>query len=269
MLASRCAALEATTPDHPTAILNSDHTIQCRCGRLQGTLSRDARFTRLSCYCRDCQAYAHALGSPDLILDDLGGTDIVATLQQYVTFAKGTDSLACLSLSERGLLRWYASCCNTPIGNTARDPKLSYVGVVHTCLGASSTSLDAVFGPARMPVNTKHARGKLRSNVLSTLVSAARIIRPVLWARACGTWKRSAFFRSNDFKPVVPPRVLSPAERERARAMPSDRALERTARKSWLCVPHSVSRAAMDKDQKEAAAAALMALKHAKHGSTA
>jgi Family of unknown function (DUF6151) len=217
MLASRCAALEATTPDHPTAILNSDHTIQCRCGRLQGTLSRDARFTRLSCYCRDCQAYAHALGSPDLILDDLGGTDIVATLQQYVTFAKGTDSLACLSLSERGLLRWYASCCNTPIGNTARDPKLSYVGVVHTCLGASSTSLDAVFGPARMPVNTKHARGKLRSNVLSTLVSAARIIRPVLWARACGTWKRSAFFRSNDFKPVGPPRVLSPAERERAR----------------------------------------------------
>ena len=93
----------------------------------------------MSCYCRDCQAFAHALGNPGAILDKLGGTDIVATLQQYVTFTKGTEALACLSLSERGLLRWYANCCNTPIANTARNPKLSYVGLVHTCLARAIT----------------------------------------------------------------------------------------------------------------------------------
>ena len=82
----------------------------------------------MTCYCRDCQAYAHALGNAGAILDDLGGTDIVASLQQHVMLSQGTDALACLSLSDKGLLRWYASCCNTPIANTARNHKLSERG---------------------------------------------------------------------------------------------------------------------------------------------
>lgn len=96
--------------------------IQCRCGYLQGSLSGAAGVTPLSCHCRDCQAYAHALGHPERVLHELGGTDVVTTLQQHLSFTKGKDALACISLSEQGPLRWYTSCCNTPIGNTASDP---------------------------------------------------------------------------------------------------------------------------------------------------
>jgi hypothetical protein len=190
--------------------------IQCKCGHLQGSLSSAAGVTRLRCYCRDCQAYAHALDNAERVLNELGGTDVVTTLQQHLSLTKGAESLACLSLSEQGILRWYASCCNTPIGNTARDPKLSYVALVHTCLSESVATLDAKFGAARVDVNTKHAKGKVKSSAMSALFSTARIIASVLRARANGTWKHSPFFRPGSFKPVATPRVLSAEERKLA-----------------------------------------------------
>jgi hypothetical protein len=194
------------------------HSIRCRCGRLQGVLAADARCVRAVCYCRDCQTYAHALKDPATVLDERGGTDIVATLQQYVTFEQGREALACLSLSERGLLRWYASCCDTPIANTARDPKLSYLGLVHTCLGDSREALDAAYGATRIPVNTEHAKEGLdESSFWTRLIAVLGIIRRVLGARMSGAWKRSAFFGA-DLQPVVKPRVLTLEERERARA---------------------------------------------------
>lgn len=172
--------------------------------------------TRLTCYCRDCQAYAHALGNPQVVLDALGGTDIVASLQQHVTFTHGADALACLSLSERGLLRWYAGCCKTPIANTARNPKLSYVGLVHTCLGPSRESLGAAFGSASMPVNAGHAKAPVRGSALAAVGTFVRIFASVGRARLDGTYKRSPFFVAGTSTPVVAPRVLSLAERQKA-----------------------------------------------------
>ncbi|MEO8151747.1 MAG: DUF6151 family protein [Rhizobacter sp.] len=204
-----CTTADSVSPRPTAAMPSTPHTIQCRCGQLQGVLSSRARFTRLSCYCSDCQAYARALGDAGQTLDALGGTDIVATLQQHVSFTQGADVLACMSLSDNGLLRWYASCCNTPIGNTARNPKLSYVGLVHTCLGVSSASLDEAFGAERVVIHTQHAQGSLKANAFGVLVSTVRIIRMVLWARLSGGWTRGPFFRSADFAPVASPRGLT------------------------------------------------------------
>jgi Family of unknown function (DUF6151) len=192
------------------------HPLRCRCGTVQGIVAHTERVNRGVCYCRDCQAYAHALGDPKGILDGLGGSDVIATLQQYVTFTKGTDAVACLSLTDRGLLRWYASCCNTPIGNTQRDRRMSFVGLLHNCVDHSPNSLDAVFGPVRMRVNTKSAKGKVASMPLSTVTSVARFFASVLRARIDGTYKQTPFFVAATGKPVVPPRVLSVTERELA-----------------------------------------------------
>lgn len=174
--------------------------------------------TRAVCYCRDCQAYAHALGNPGQVLDPQGGTDIVATLQQHLRFTEGTETLACLSLTEKGLLRWYASCCSTPIGNTARDPKLSYLGLVHSCLAPDSAALNAAFGPSNIAISTQQAKGQVKSSALAMLTGTAHIIGTVLWARINGSWKRSPLFRQPDSQPVVTPRVLSPEELARARS---------------------------------------------------
>lgn len=195
---------------------SANYPIHCRCGRLQGTLARAAPTLRASCYCLDCQTYAHALAAPEQTLDPQGGTEVVATLQQHITFTAGADSLTCLSLSPNGLLRWYASCCNTPIANITRNPKLSYVGIVHTCLGTASART-AAFGPPRSPVNTKHAKGKVKTSALNLFGSMLGIMASVLRARVTGAWRRSPFFNPAGYEPVAAPRILTREEREQAK----------------------------------------------------
>ena len=40
-------------------------------------------------------------------------------MPKFMTMTQGADRLTFLRMTEKGPLRWYASCCNTPIGNTA------------------------------------------------------------------------------------------------------------------------------------------------------
>lgn len=171
---------------------------------------------RFVCYCRDCQAYAHALGNPAQVLDAAGGTDVIATVQQHLHFTQGAQALACLSLSGRGIYRWYASCCNTPIGNTARDPRLSYIAVVHSCLGESPAALDAGFGAQRIPVHTGHPRPRRDYSTARAMLSVARLVGAVVRARLTGRWKDTPLF-SAGAAPVVAPRVLDADARRRAR----------------------------------------------------
>jgi hypothetical protein len=195
------------------------HRLSCRCGTLTGHVGH--RNTRRGvCYCRDCQAFAHALGSDAGVLDEQGGTDVVATLQGNVTIEHGTEALACLSLSPNGLLRWYASCCNTPIANTTRNCRMSYVGLVHTCLRDASESLDEAFGPVRMRVNTRSARGPVNPTPFGTLKAVVGLSLALLQARVDGSYRRTPFFDSQG-TPVASPRILT--RDERARAMSAGR----------------------------------------------
>ena len=132
----------------------------CRCGTLRGEIDPRDIYARATCYCRDCQAFARTLGREDG-LDAGGGTDIVPMLPASVRFTDGIDQLACLSLSPKGLLRWHSRCCDTPIANTPRDPKLPYAGILGNCLEGYPDTLDAAVGPSRIALNTKSARGRV------------------------------------------------------------------------------------------------------------
>jgi hypothetical protein len=184
--------------------LARDHPIECRCGQVRGTIAAGAKFTRAICYCRDCQTFAAALGAPAGMLDAKGGTDVVATLPRDVRFTAGVDRLACLSLTDRGLLRWYASCCRAPIGNTPRNPKISYVGLVHSCLGRDPRTLDAAFGPANLITFAEHAKGPVRSSRVRMVTATIRIAGRLLGARLDGSWRRSPFF-DRELRPVSSP----------------------------------------------------------------
>jgi hypothetical protein len=168
---------------------------------------------RAVCYCEDCQAYARFLHTPGIVDQD-GGTEVVASLPKHVHFTAGLDVLACMSLSERGILRWYASCCNAPVGNTPRDPKLPYVGVVHSCLEASSPTIESSFGQLHMAVNTKSARNKVRSTPIASTVGLLTLMKSVLGARLTGAYKINPFFMPSSRIPIRQPHVLSNSERE-------------------------------------------------------
>jgi hypothetical protein len=191
-----------------------NHPLQCRCGTIKGYVVRPGMANRAICYCRDCQAFARFLERADTVLDGNRGTAIVATLPKQVHFSQGLESLACMSLSDHGMFRWYASCCRTPIGNTPRDFKTPYVGLIESCLTSSSPSLHESFGPVRMVLNTKYAKGGVKSTPLANLVTMLRLMKSVIGARLNSTYKRNPFFDAETGSPIKRPRVLTKAERE-------------------------------------------------------
>ena len=193
-----------------------NHPLQCQCGTLKGYVSPPKMANRGVCYCKDCQAFARFLERPgDAVLNELGGTEIVATLPKHVHFTQGLEALVCMSLSDHGLLRWYTSCCNTPIGNTPRDFKISYVGLIHSCLAKRSPSLEDSFGPVRMVLQTKSAKGQVKPTPISNFLTMLRIMKSVIATRLSGNYKRNPFFVEDSGAPIKQPRVLTKAERTR------------------------------------------------------
>ena len=195
----------------------ASHPLQCRCGTLRGLVHDPGSANRAVCYCRDCQAFAHFLGRARDVLDERGGTDVIQVLPRNVVFTQGAEALACMRLTPKGLVRWYAGCCKTPIGNTLATPKLSFIGLVHTCLeGASeagdANSLDEVFGPVRCWVNPNGAKGEPKPEAAGLGRTLRWFFRTVLKARFNGDYRNTPFFDVATGTPVVAPRVLTEAE---------------------------------------------------------
>lgn len=182
----------------------NDPFLRCACGTVRGHVSQPGATMNAICYCKDCQAFAHALGDPPGMLDAAGGTRIVATLPLHVHFDTGVEALACISLSPKGLLRWYAECCRTPIGNTPRDFRIPYVGLVHSCLGRAQ-AVDAAFGPATMHLNNRSATSDVASTSLANVFGLMRLMTKVAPARLSGRYKVNPFFNPATQEPIRRP----------------------------------------------------------------
>jgi len=138
------------------------HPLRCRCGTVSGWVKEPRSANRVVCYCKDCQAFAYFLGQENQILDERGGSDVIQILPKNLSFTQGIEALKCMRLTEKGLLRWYASCCNTPIGNTLANYKISFIGLVHSCLENSDRDAAARFLRTRPGVG-EHPRRQGRS----------------------------------------------------------------------------------------------------------
>ena len=185
--------------------------LRCRCGTVKGELEAARAFTRATCYCKDCRAFANFLAVPG-VLDASGGTDVVPIAPTAVRFTAGAEQVACMSLSPKGLYRWYASCCRTPLGNTPRDPKLPYVGMVTACFDAAPRTVDAAFGPrGRIVLNTGSATAPVRATPLAFVIGGLRILAGILGARL--RRERTSPFFDTSGHPLREPEVISREQR--------------------------------------------------------
>lgn len=200
----------------------TDVELQCRCGKIHGWL-RDASpntSNRAVCYCDDCQAFLHHLGRAEL-LDEHGGSDIVQVPPSMVSFDRGSEHVTALRLSPKGLYRWYASCCNTPLGNTV-TPRVPFVGIVTELLqqAPSARPCDEVFGAPRGRIYGKFAVGEPPpGSVKPNVRFLAHTIRKGLgWMLRGNGWPNPFFDRSSG-NPKYPVKVLSTAERDALRPL--------------------------------------------------
>ena len=197
-----------------------DAAIGCRCGEVRGRVADASPKTvnRVICYCDDCQAFAHHLGRGDL-LDPHGGTDIVQVAPASVSFATGVERIVGLRLSPKGLYRWYASCCETPLGNTL-GPAIPFIGIVAQAFANDARSPDDLFGKPIGAIQGKYAVGEPPegSTRLNTrlLVRAFRMI--LGWRLRGKTWPHPYFDRATRM-PSRPVATLSSARREALRSL--------------------------------------------------
>lgn len=196
-----------------------DLPIRCACGVLRGRLREVSSESgnRCVCYCDDCQSFAHFLGRADEILDANGGTDIFQMSSGRIEFSEGLAQLACLRLTDSGMLRWYAACCGTAIGNTPGTSRVPFVGLIHSCVDHTGKGLsrDRTLGPIRMRGFGRFARGDrsgLEADDGAPASMQARVIAILQRAIESGEQGRSPFFEAEADEPRVSPRILTAAE---------------------------------------------------------
>jgi hypothetical protein len=195
--------------------------MRCRCGQVRGIVSNalPRAGNRAVCYCDDCQAFLHRLGRADL-LNAQGGTDIVQVAPATLTFVQGQHLIRGLRLTPKGLFRWYASCCNTPVGNTL-SPSVPFVGIVTSAFDHGMQQPDDLFGEPVGGVFGKYAVGEKP-------VDAAAVVSLPLMLRTLGkifSWRLRGkawphpFFKRDGGAPTYPVKVLSKEEREALRPL--------------------------------------------------
>ena len=193
------------------------HPLRCRCGLLQGHVTLEGRNTRVVCYCKDCQAFARFLDPVGRMLDAQGGSDVVQLAPHRIRISQGAGHLAVMRLSPQGMLRWYAACCRTPVGNTLARRDRPFTGLLAQCL--DSAPLEPSFGPVGAQVNTQSATGEPKPRAFGLLRTAWTILGMVLGSRLSGRYRNTPFFDAAG-APVAAPQVLSADERARLRAGP-------------------------------------------------
>ena len=190
-----------------------DLALACRCGTVRGLL-RDAGpavGTHLVCYCRDCRAYARHLGDA-AALDEAGGTELFQTSAGRLRIDTGHDRIACLRMTARGPLRWYAACCGSALANTPPMAAIPFAGVVAARLAGDRDALGPVI--ARVFTESAEPAAGKPPRKFGTGKVALRFARITLAARLAGEHRRHPFFP--DGTPLAPAAGLSAEERRAA-----------------------------------------------------
>ena len=189
--------------------------VRCRCGQVRGVVADPSPRTvnRMVCYCDDCQAYAHQIGRADL-LNHRGGSDSIQIAPAALRFTKGQDQIEGLRLTPKGLYRWYAKCCNTPVGNT-RTPALPFVSMLVQSFDAPQP--DDVFGAPRGATFCKYAVGEPPADSTKLILLRLLLGRVLGWRLGGKSWPHPFFARETG-APIYPVAVVSQERREALRA---------------------------------------------------
>ena len=181
----------------------SHATFTCACGAFEARLApagpRDG--DHVVCYCRDCRAYARHLANGAVTNDDQGGSALYITAPDRIEIIKGAEHLACLRMTPKGPLRWYAACCGTPFANTAGSPRLPFASLPVAYLSGGGP------GPVRARLETQEALAPMpafgRTGVM------ARVMLRVLRYRLTGAWRKTPFFDDTGRARAKPERLSS------------------------------------------------------------
>lgn len=178
----------------------------CNCGKLFGSITaRGVQYgTHVVCFCRDCRAAQIYFGQPDPAPEPV---DIFQMAPEEIRIDGGIEHLAAMRLGPKGMLRWYASCCNAPLATTSNTPKFPFAG-----FDVKRVSDPDCLGPVTTQGFIPQADGKHKHKRLGYAV--AGIVTRVLKSRLSGSWRDTPFFDQNTGQTISTPVILSKEQRK-------------------------------------------------------
>lgn len=194
--------------------MQSDVNVRCECGSVEGVAHKMSanHVNRITCYCRSCQAFAEFLGKADTMLDEDGGSDLFQMSPGQLEITKGKEFTACIRLTPKGPIRWYADCCKSHLANTLGSQSVPFMAL-HTAFleqSIDNAKLTDILGPVRARVNSLVP--EQNSPKFALFLTLSRYAGMLLKWRISGEHKRSPFFNPQTGKPVVEPTLLAKDE---------------------------------------------------------
>lgn len=185
----------------------SEIEIQCDCGNFKGRVKNASPKSgnHIVCYCKDCQAFAQFLNKTDTVLDTNGGSELFQVPQASIEITNGHEHIKLMRLSEKGLNRWYADCCKSPIGNTMGSSS-PFAGLLTYSMKVDA-DLRQKTGPIRGYFFMKSAKGTV-PDAIKKIGTPFSMLMKLLWQmivwKVKGLNNPSPFFDA-DGKPVAEP----------------------------------------------------------------
>ena len=193
--------------------MSSDLSFACACGAVTGTLTDvgPAEGDHVICHCTDCQDLTHYLGQANRVLDAQGGTSLYQSRCARMRIDSGRERLACVHLTDKPTLRWYAACCRLPLFNTVANGKFPFITIQ---LAACDPAAREVVGPSRGHIYTQDATGDashLPQMSIATLMRRffVRMIKDIV----SGDRRRAALFDAKTLEPIAKPHRLTGEEK--------------------------------------------------------
>ena len=192
--------------------MSADLSISCQCGKVRAIVRnvspREGDY--VVCHCTDCQQFATRFDAAERILDEHGGTHLYQSRCARLEVTEGKAHLAAIHLTDKPTLRWYASCCETPMFNTYANGKLPYVtsllgnadrGAVEAALGKPIGHLHLADAPVHPEGVPEMSMGQLLRRFFK------RMVKDVF----SGDRRRSALFDPETLQPIAKPQRVGDA----------------------------------------------------------
>ncbi len=189
----------------------------CQCGTVAGQIDNvtPKSSNHLTCHCKYCGGFAVHLGQADRLVDDSGATDLLQVAPWSIRFTSGQDRVKALQFSEKGPLRWYASCCNTPLGGTLsrRFPPFCVL-VMENLTFPNGGPGPVIFNAFCDQIAEKERCSK--SGKLAALRLLARLASQAVKGGVSGNWRDNPFLDLAGGRAMADVKTLSPEQGESA-----------------------------------------------------
>ena len=160
---------------------------ECRCGAFEAEVNV-SRGTRAVCYCPSCREFAHRTNA-DSDLDSAGGADLLQVAPEDCKILKGAENLTWMRLTPKGPLRWYTTCCNSPVANTLTSRTVPFLTLM-----TPGFENQKGLAPVDVRVNRRHASGRVPDDSKGAGHMFVTFAGRVLRSFATGGWRRNPFF---------------------------------------------------------------------------